>query len=294
LAERATGGGQEPSPEEVQAAKQAIIEFEAATAPAAKEVGRLSAELESLNSEKGMLQANRENIKPPVGESANAQAERANKDAILQKQIIPDQLAPIIELLNKTIAAADKKLEAGGVDISGLTAKDKADALKSDPTGIGRKLQFLITAIESASGVTALKPGQIRMPQAVLPEGAKGTTPESRVKSAAKLTGMFPSEVANISGVLERVEAALKSLEAQAATGGINLEELAYSLQNVSSEARQTATNLLDTTTTDQQKAAAAGGGGAGGGGKSTGGPSGPMDDQIGRASCRERVYSRV
>lgn len=279
LEDRSRGKVDGPSPEAVEAATRALIEFEAATAPADQAIREFSSELSELKPERRRLDEERQALTPTGGESANDQAAREDKNAILQKKIIPDQLAPIIELLNKTIAAADKKLTEGGNDISGLTARDKALALKGDASGIGRKLQFLIDVIDQASAMEVPKRGSTRFVQQLEPVNARGTTPETRVKSGAKLTGMFPADVGEIGGVLARIEAGLKSLEAQAATGEVDLEALAASLQNVSLGARETAVNLLNTTTTEQRKAAEANGGGAGGGGKQTGGPSGPMDD---------------
>ena len=266
-AEQPEYGVGEPLPEDVEAARQALVEFQAAIDPVTEEIESLGAELRTLTGARQALQAEQVNLTPVKSESANDEAERNNKDVILQKQIIPEQLAPIIDLLNKTLAIADRKIAESGQDTSGMTAKDKAQFLESDPSGIGRKLEFLINAIEMASGTDALKAGQLRFPQAVLPSDVRGTTPDARVKSGAKLTGMSPEEVADVSGVLQRIQAALRGLEAQAATGEVDLEALAASLQNVSSEARETASFLTRTTTSDQQKIVAAGDapGGAGG-----------------------------
>ena len=266
-AEQPEYGVGEPLPEDVEAARQALVEFQAAIAPVTEEIDSLDAELKTLTGAREALQAEQVNLTPVKSESANDEAERNNKDVILQKQIIPEQLAPIIDLLNKTLAIADRTIAERGQDTSGMTAKDKAQFLESDPSGIGRKLEFLISAIEMASGTDALKQGQLRFPGAVLPSDVRGTTPDARVKSGAKLTGMSPEEVADVSGVLQRIQAALRGLEAQAATGEVDLEALAASLQNVSSEARETASFLTRTTTSDQQKIVAAGNapGGAGG-----------------------------
>jgi tape measure domain-containing protein len=266
-AEQPEYGVGEPLPEDVEAARQALVEFQAAIEPVTEEIDSLGAELRTLTGARESLRAEQVNLTPVKSESANDEAERNNKDVILQKQIIPEQLAPIIDLLNKTLAIADRTIAERGQDTSGMTAKDKAQFLESDPSGIGRKLEFLINAIEMASGTDALKQGQLRFPGAVLPSDVRGTTPDARVKSGAKLTGMSPEEVADVSGVLQRIQAALRGLEAQAATGEVDLEALAASLQNVSSEARETASFLTRTTTSDQQKIVAAGDapGGAGG-----------------------------
>jgi len=266
-AEEPDYGVGEPLPEDVEAARQALVEFQAAIAPVTEEIDSLHAELRTLTGAREALRAEQVNLTPVKRGSANDEAERNNKDVILQKQIIPEQLAPIIDLLNETLAIADKKIAERGQDTSGMTAKDKAQFLESDPSGIGRKLEFLINAIEMASGTDALKQGGTRYPGAVLPSDVRGTTPDARVKSGAKLTGMSPEEVADVSGVLQRIQAALQGLESQAATGEVDLEALAASLQNVSSEARETASFLTRTTTSDQQKIVAAGNapGGAGG-----------------------------
>ena len=266
-AEQPEPGVGEPLPEDVEAARQALVEFQAAIAPVTEEIDSLDAELTTLTGARQALRAEQVNLTPVKSESANDEAERNNKDVILQKQIIPEQLVPIIDLLNKTLAIADRTIAERGQDTSGMTAKDKAQFLESDPSGIGRKLEFLISAIEMASGTEAPKQGQLRFPGAVLPSDVRGTTPDARVKSGAKLTGMSPEEVADVSGVLQRIQAALRGLESQAATGEVDLEALAASLQNVSSEARETASFLTKTTTSDQQKIVAAGNapGGAGG-----------------------------
>ena len=278
-----TGAG-EVSPEEIDEAKKALEELKSVTAPAAAEIRTLTSEIESLNAEGRRVQANRDNLGVSGGISANDEAAQINKDTILQKQIIPEQLAPIIELLNKTLATADQKLEARGLDTSGLTAKDKAAALGEMDT-TGRKLEYLIRVIDEASkSVPAAQGGGVFLPRTVLPPETTGKTPDAQLKSASRITGMLPNEVSAVSGVIDRINAALKSLEAQAATGEVDLEALAASLQNVSSEARQTAASLLDTTAAEQEKAAAGGGDGRGGrgGGAATGGPTGPMDDPRG------------
>jgi tape measure domain-containing protein len=280
LKERSGSSADGPSQDEVDAATAALVEFREATDPASQEIRTLNAEIRSLNSERERIQANRETA-VSSGDSANQQAARADRDAILQKQIIPDQLSPIIDLLNKTIAIADQKLKERGIDTSGLTAKDKALAL-GDTDKTGQKLEYLIRVIEEASKVMPNfdAGGGVFLPKTVLPKDTTGKTPEAKLKSASKITGMLPNEVSVVAGVIERISASLKSLEAQAATGEVDLEALAASLQNVSSEARETAAFLVNTTTSDQQKIVAAGGGpGGGGGGKQTGGPSGPMDD---------------
>ena len=281
---RQEGADTEVSPEEIDNAKAALEELKTITAPTAAEIRTLTAEIESLSAESRRVQANRDNLGASGGVSANDEAARINKDAILQKQIIPEQLAPIIELLNKTLATADQKLEARGIETSGLTAKDKAAAL-GDMDATARKLKYLIEVIESASRtVPATQGSGVFLPRTVLPSGTTGKTPDAQLKSASRITGMLPNEVSAVSGVIDRINAALKSLEAQAATGEVDLEALAASLQNVSSEARQTAASLLDTTAAEQEKAAAGGGDGRGGrgGGAATGGPTGPMDDPRG------------
>jgi len=277
---RQEGADTEVSPEEIENAKAALDELKTITAPTAAEIRTLTSEIESLNAESRRLQANRDNIGASGGVSANDEASRINKDAILQKQIIPEQLAPIIELLNKTLAAADQKLEARGIDTSNLTAKEKASAL-GDMDVTARKLKYLIEVIESASKtVPATQGGGVFLPRTVLPSGTTGKTPDAQLKSASRITGMLPNEVSAVSGVIERINASLKSLEAQATSGEIDLETLAASLQNVSSEARQTAASLLETTDAEKEKSAAGGAGGSDGGNNTTtGGAGGPMDD---------------
>ena len=277
---RQAGAEGEVSQQELDDAKAALEGLKEVTAPATTEIRNLTAEIESLNAEDRRLRANRENIGATGGLSANDEAAISNKDAILQRQIIPEQLAPIIELLNKTLATADQKLEARGIDTSNLTAKEKASAL-GDMDVTARKLKYLIDVIESASKTSpAVQGGGVFLPRTVLPSGTTGKTPDAQLKSASRITGMLPNEVSAVSGVIERINASLKSLEAQAASGEIDLETLAASLQNVSSEARLTAASLLETTDAEKEKAGAGGaGGGKGGDNTTTGGAGGPMDD---------------